>query len=228
VSEKARYDEIAEWYETEFLDRQQVQAGVDLCGSDPLGIRAALSELLGRGSGRCLEIGCGTGANAPVIRGLGWTPIGVDLSAPMLRYSGDRLPVAQADAAHLPLRDATVPTAVAVMVHTDMPAYPRVVREVSRVLHSGGTFVHIGIHPCFCGSFANRAKATEILIRPGYLTPHHTRTSWTTAGLRSKVGAVHRPLPDLLHAIVDAGLTLERFTEGGQPTPVVLAIRARK
>ncbi len=39
---------------------------------------------------------------------------------------------------------------------------------------------------------------------------------------------MHRPLPDLLHAFLDAGLTLERFTEGGAPTPTVLAIRARK
>lgn len=43
-----------------------------------------------------------------------------------------------------------------------------------------------------------------------------------------KVSATHLPLPALLHAFLDAGLTLERLTEGGQPTPTVLAVRACK
>jgi hypothetical protein len=38
----------------------------------------------------------------------------------------------------------------------------------------------------------------------------------------------HFPLPDLLAAFIDAGLTLEKFAEGGQPVPVTLAVRARK
>jgi hypothetical protein len=46
--------------------------------------------------------------------------------------------------------------------------------------------------------------------------------------VRDKVGAAHFPLPRLLGTFTDAGLTLDRFTEGGTPTPVVLAIRARK
>jgi hypothetical protein len=31
-----------------------------------------------------------------------------------------------------------------------------------------------------------------------------------------------------MHAFLNAGLTLERFSESGEPTPVVLAIKARK
>jgi len=42
-----------------------------------------LRDLLGAGKGPCLEIGCGTGEWAAMVRGLGWTPIGVDLSAGM-------------------------------------------------------------------------------------------------------------------------------------------------
>jgi hypothetical protein len=55
-----------------------------------------------------------------------------------------------------------------------------------------------------------------------------TKKSWTDKGVRDKVGAAHFPLPDLLNAISDAGLVLERFAEGGAPTPMVLAVRARK
>jgi len=88
--------------------------------------------------------------------------------------------------------------------------------------------VHIGVHPCYCGGFADRGDPAAVVIRPGYLDGHWTKTSWTDQGVRDKVGATHFPLPALFHAFLEAGLTLERFTEGGQPTPVVLAVRARK
>jgi SAM-dependent methyltransferase len=218
----AGYDEIADWYEDEFLARTAA------AGADVLGIERALRELLGPGCGVCLEIGCGTGVRAAQVRSLGWTPAGVDLSAGMLRYAGDRLPVVLADAVRLPVADGCVPAVVGVMVHTDMPDYRGILREAARVLRPGGVLVHVGVHPCFCGGFADRSDPAAIVIRPGYLDGHWTRVSWTDQGVRDKVGATHLPLPALLHAFLDAGLTLERLTEGGQPAPAVLAVRARK
>lgn len=216
----AAYDEIADWYEAEFLGDPAVH--------DPLGIVSTLRELLGEGTGMCLELGCGTGAYAPVVRELGWTPVGVDLSRNMLRYAAQRLPVARVDAAHLPIATQSVAAVIAVMVHTDMPDYDAVLREAARVLKPGGTLVHIGVHPCFCGGFADGTDREAVVIRPGYLDTYWTRDSWTDQGIRDKVGAVHRPLPELLHAVLDAGLTLDRFAEGGEPTPVMFAIRAHQ
>jgi SAM-dependent methyltransferase len=216
----AACDEIADWYEEQFLD--------GLREGDPLGIDRALRDLLGEGSGLCLEIGCGTGAHAARVRELGWTPVGVDLSAGMLRHAQGRLPVARADAGRLPIRDGSVSAAIAVMVHTDMPLYPAVLREAARVLRPGGVFVHVGVHPCFCGGFADRGDLDAVVIRPGYLDGHWTKASWTDQGVRDKVGATHWPLPELMHGFLDAGLTFERFAEGGKPTPVVLAVKARR
>jgi ubiquinone/menaquinone biosynthesis C-methylase UbiE len=213
----AGYDEIADWYEEQFLASQR---------DDPIGVDRALRGLLGAGRGVCLEIGCGTGVHAATVRDLGWTPVGVDLSAGMLRHARGRLPTARADAARLPIADTSVPAVIAVMVHTDMPGYPAVLREVARVLRRGGVFVHVGVHPCFCGGFADRGDPEAVVIRPGYLEGHWTTNSWTTQGIRDKVGATHYPLPELLHAFLAAGLNLDRFTEGGTPTPTVLAIRA--
>ncbi|MGP3967432.1 class I SAM-dependent methyltransferase [Streptomyces sp. 6N223] len=219
----AAYDEIADWYEGEFLART--------AGGDPIGVDRALRGLLGAGEGRpCLEIGCGTGVHAATVRELGWRPLGVDLSAGMLRHARarGRLPVARANAEALPVRDAAVPAVVAAMVHTDMPGYPAVLREAARVLRPGGVFVHVGVHPCFCGGFADRSDPEAVVIRPGYLHGHWTKESWTDQGIRDKVGAVHFPLPALLNAVLDAGLVLDRFAEGGGPSPMVLALRARK
>ncbi|WP_329381237.1 class I SAM-dependent methyltransferase [Streptomyces sp. NBC_01716] len=217
----AAYDEIADWYEREFL-------GVTDTGhEDPLGLGDLIGELLGEGTGMCLEIGCGTGIHAARVRALGRTPVGVDFSAGMLRHASGRLPVARADAERLPFRDGSVPAVIAVMVHTDMPGYPAVLREVARVLRPGGVFVHIGVHPCFCGGFADRSDPDVVVVRPGYLDGHWTTDSWTDRGVRDKVGATHRPLPELLHAFLDAGLTPERFAESGGPTPVVLAAKTR-
>ncbi|WP_219508127.1 class I SAM-dependent methyltransferase [Nonomuraea ceibae] len=213
----AAYDEIADWYE-----------GVFLTAGDPLGAQRVLRDLLGEGRGACLEIGCGTGVHAAALRGLGWTPAGVDLSAGMLRHARDRLPAVRGDAARLPVRDACLPAAVAVLAHTDMPDYPAVLREAARVLRPGGVLVHVGLHPCFCGGFADRGDPEAVVIRPGYLDRHWTKESWTGEGVRAKVGASHWPVAELLNAFVAAGLTPERFAESGGPVPAVLAVRARK
>ncbi|NEC87700.1 class I SAM-dependent methyltransferase [Streptomyces sp. SID12501] len=219
---KAAYDEIADWYETEFLARTPGDG-------HPLSLGGLLRDLLGEGGGTCLEIGCGTGVHAAPVRELGWTPVGIDLSGRMLAHARGRLPVARADAERLPLRDESVPAVIAMMVHTDMPGYPAVLREAARVLQPGGTFVHVGVHPSFCGGFADFSDPEAVVIRPGYLdSGYWTKKSWTNKGVRDKVGAMHRPLPELLHAFLDAGLKLTRFAEGGAPTPIVLAVKATK
>jgi SAM-dependent methyltransferase len=218
----AAYDEIADWYEHEFLTRSEP-------GSDPMGINAALRSLLGRGTGAtCLEIGCGTGIWAAAIRDLGWTPLGIDVSAAMLRHAARRLAAVQADALRLPIGDATMPAVATIMAHTDMPAYRAVVAEAARVVRPGGVIVHIGVHPCFCGGFADRSDPEAVVVRPGYIDSHWTKDSWTDQGIRDKVGASHMPLSSLLNSFVDAGLTLDRLAEGGEPVPITLAVRAIK
>jgi ubiquinone/menaquinone biosynthesis C-methylase UbiE len=214
----ASYDEIATWYEEEFLGGRPVELDTAL--------GHALGELLGPGRGICVDVGCGTGAFGAAIAALGWTPIGFDVSSGMLDYARGRLPIARADVARLPLADRSAEAAVALMVHTDMPDYPAVLREVVRVLRPGGRFVHVGVHPCFCGGFADRSDHDAIVIRPGYVDSHWTTASYTTAGLRAKVGATHWPLSSLLDQFVRAGLRFEAFAEVGSPTPIALSIAA--
>jgi SAM-dependent methyltransferase len=227
VPATAPYDEIADWYETVFLARQRAapQPGGF---ADALGIERAVVELLDAGTGRCLEIGCGTGVYGPRLRQLGWRPVGIDLSMGMLRHARGRLPAAQGDAARLPFPPGSVDAVLTVMVHTDLPDYAPVLAEAWRVLRPGGRFVHVGVHPCFCGGFADRTDPAAVVIRPGYLDGSWTTDSWTDQGIRDKVGATHVPLAELLGLPLAAGFRLEAVTEGGAPTPVVLAARWRK
>ena len=223
----APYDDVAEWYESVFLVRQRAAPTADGF-ADSLGIDRALVELLGQGSGTCLEVGCGTGIYAERIRSLGRQPIGIDLSAGMLRHGAQRLPVVRGDATRLPFASSSVDAAATVMVHTDLPSYEPVLAEIHRVLRPGTPFVHIGVHPCFCGGFADRADLERIVIRRGYVDGCWTTESWTDQGLRDKVGATHRPLASLLNAMLAAGFALEELSEGGEPTPTVLSARLRK
>jgi ubiquinone/menaquinone biosynthesis C-methylase UbiE len=222
MAKTALYDEIADWYEGTFLPAHHAQG-------DPLEYDRLVPELLGPGEGPLLEVGCGTGDHSARFRGLGWTPVGIDLSARMLGYGRTKLPAARADAEQLPFADGTFGVAATMMVHTDMPGYATVLREIARVLKPGGVLLHVGVHPCFCGGFADWSNRPDVLIQSGYLDGGSwTKRSYTTAGVRDKIGAAHFPLPRLLHMVTDAGLALERFGEGGSPTPVVLALRARK
>ena len=221
----APYDEIADWYEDEFLtDRSE--DGLPM--SDPIGVDGSLCEMLGQGVGASLEIGCGTGTHAARIRSLGWSPLGIDISAGMLRHARTRLPIARANGESLPFGDSSFTSVAAVMIHTDVPDYRIVLGEAWRVLAPGGRFVHIGVHPCFCGGFVDRTDPEAIVVRPGYLNGHWTKESWTDQGVRDKVGAVHLPLPTLLQLFVDAGFALDGIREGGDPIPTVLAVRALK
>jgi len=229
---QAAYDDIADWYENEFLKLQRSNSP-DQEFADGLGIDRALVELLGTGDGVCLEVGCGTGIYAERVASLGWTPVGVDISSGMLGYAKERLPVALGDGCHLPFPDNSIPAAITAMVHTDVPIYPEMLSEIARVLEPGGVFVHIGVHPCFCGSFADRADRPTVVIQPGYLESGWTPGRGPEEGelgkdgqVRDKVGAGHLNLADLLNLFPASGLAVERFAEGYEPTPITLSIRA--
>lgn len=216
----AAYDEIADWYAEytsrvgEFTDR----------------VDCMLHRLLGEGSGRCVDLCCGTGAHASALGELGWQVVGIDLSREQLRHAVHRLPVACADAAALPIGSGRVEAVAAILCHTDVGDYAAVVREAARVLAPGGSFVHIGVHPCFAGAFADRSDVHRLIIDSGYHRRERRFDSFTDQGVRVRVGATHTPLPNLLHTALDAGLVIEQVTEAGPAgaLPDIFGFSARK
>jgi SAM-dependent methyltransferase len=215
----ARYDEWADWYEDYIQGAARSFTGRT---SD------ALTQVLGRGSGPVLDVACGTGFYAPVLRRLGWTPLGMDLSRGQLRYARARMPAVAADAARPPLRPGTLAAVAAVMCHTDIDDYAAAVRALSPALRPGGVFAHVGVHPCYTGAFADRSDPARVLITAGYWRRERRFDAWTPHGVRGRVGATHLPLGDLLNAMTAAGLSIERVIEARSPVPDVLAVRCRR
>lgn len=220
----ARYDGIADWYDTEFQPAPLESETWDV-----------LSRLLGEGSGSLLDVGCGTGAYAAGLASLGWDYTGVDASEDMLRRAEARgVRVVRGDGAALPFDDASFDAAVSIFTHTDFDDFAGVVREIARVLRAGAPFVYVGVHPCFVGPHSvydvDRA-APE--IHPGWYrlvgrydeAPGIQRGS----GVRIRVGASHLPLALFLQSFVDAGLQLERVEEpAGREYPFGLGFRWRR
>ena len=218
---KARYDEIADWYDAE-------------CANTALGeaARKIALRLLGDGSGRLLDVGCGGGAHALEFAERGWKVMGVDISPAQLELARRRgVEVVEADAAALPFDDASFDAAVSMFTHTDVNDFAGLLREVARVLRPPGRFVYLGIHPCFVGPHAFVHDRDVPELHPGYRDASYRTEApgiWE-AGVRAKVGAWHLPLGRFIQLFLDAGLTLERFEEPeGRDYPYIVALRARR
>lgn len=218
----ARYDPHADWYE-DFRPALNA-AEVDV-----------LRRFLGRrsGHGRCLDLGCGSGAAIPELVGLGWTVTGVDISERMLDRARARVPkaeLARAPAEALPFHDESFDAVVSIWTHTDVDDFSAMLREAARVLRPRAPLIYMGAHPCFVGPHSRFIGAEGVpTLLSGYL-----RTGWydhgpaiRPEGLRSKVGAVHIPLGPFLQAFLDSGFQILSVEElGSGDYPYVIALRA--
>ncbi|TDD63095.1 SAM-dependent methyltransferase [Kribbella antibiotica] len=217
---KARYDGLADWYDDRFV-----------VGAEPH--QPGLLELLGQGSGPCLDIGCGTGRNFETIRASGREVIGTDFSADQLRLARGRTsgPLFVSDAAALPIADESFDTAMIMWIHTDVEDFDLVLREATRILRPGGVLVVYGVHPAFNGPHVIYNEDDSRTIHPTYRQGgwHEDSPAWGEDGIRRRVGMHHVPLAEYLNAFLATGLTLERFIEPERfGVPHALAVRATK
>jgi ubiquinone/menaquinone biosynthesis C-methylase UbiE len=220
----ARYDGIADWYDTEFqpapLDSETWEV---------------LIRLLGEGSGPLLDVGCGTGAYAAGLAALGWDYTGVDASEDMLRRARAKgATVMQADANALPFEDASFDAVISVCTNTDLDDVAAAVREVARVLRPNAPFVCLAVHPCFVGPHSVYDPEGGV---PQFHAGWYRRVGrydeapgiWRSSGVRIRVGAGHLPLGLFLQTFLDAGLRLERIEEPeGREYPFILGLRWRR
>lgn len=213
----ARYDGHADWY-----DAWAQSSGASFMAA----ARGALEELVPEDSGLAVDVGCGTGLHADVVRRRGFTVLGLDYSADQLRLARPRMGVVRADARALPLRSGSARLVFSMLTHTDVDGFDRLVEQSVRVLAPGGVFVYVGVHPCFVSPFAERLP-DGVRLHPGYREGGwQTPTAFTGDGVRRRVGVHHLSLEQLLTALLHPDARLERITErGGAAVPEVLAIR---
>ena len=217
-----RYDGLAEWY-------QEFRPSMTPDEID------ALRRLLGPPGGRCLDVGCGTGVATAAVAELGWSAVGVDLSADMLEVARSRgLEVVQGSADALPFADRNFDAAVSVWTHIDVDEFPAAVREIARVLRPQAPLIYIGGHPCFVGPHALFLSGEGVPeLHPGYRDSRRYDSSVpgvaNPEGLRARVGGVHLPLAAFLNAFLSVRFRIERFEElGDRDYPHVVALRARR
>lgn len=219
----ARYDGLADWYET-WSERAAV-AGFSAEAAE------AVLRLLGPGPGRCLDVGCGGGRLVVALAEAGWAATGVDLSEDQLRVARRRAgdaaeALVQADAASLPFGEGEFDAVVSTFTHTDLDNPGEAFRESARVLRAGGRFVYAGAHPCFVGPYAH-ATEDGVLVPPGYWDERlHFDAPGFGDGVRRLAGARHVPLAGLLNHVAAAGLGLDRVEEVRGDPPGILAFRA--
>lgn len=218
----ARYDGFADWYDAELADTELGQSA-----------RHIVARLLGDGSGRVVDVGCGTGLLAVALGRLGWSVTGIDISEDQLRLARARGVDAQlADAHELPFSDGSFDGAVSFFTHTDVDNFALVLKEIARVVKRGSPVVYVGVHPCFVGPHSRFAFAEGTpVLHPGYWrTRRYTEAPGISpTGLRAKVGATHLTLGLFMQAFLEAGFRLEHFEEpGGREYPYLVALRCRR
>jgi SAM-dependent methyltransferase len=216
----ARYDGHADWYEA-WARSDGAEAMVS--------VQAVLDGLIPAGAGLAVDVGCGTGLHAETVRRRGYRLVGVDFSADQLRLARSRMPVLRADARALPLRSGVAQVSFSVLTHTDIDSFERLVDESVRVLAPGGSFVYVGVHPCFVSPVAERLT-DGVRVHPGYRdTGWQPPTPFTGSAVRSRVGVHHLSLENLLTAAVHPEAPLEVVVErGGAAVPEFLAFRLRR
>lgn len=102
---------------------------------------ARLLELLGKNSGKLLDIGCGPGVTTPAIMNLGWQYEGMDISEKMIEEARVRVPNTifhVASVEHIPAKNATYDAVVAMGLVEYVENDSVAIREMSRVLRPGG------------------------------------------------------------------------------------------
>jgi SAM-dependent methyltransferase len=174
--------------------------------------RPRLLELLPPPGLLTVDVGCGEGRLARELRGLGHRVLGVEASPRLAAAARDGSPpvdVVEADAAALPLDDATADLAVASMSLLNIADLDAAVGEVARVLVPGGRLCFSTVHPL------RSVVSARSLLDPAasYFARHEFGEQRTRGGLTMTFWDVHRPLSALLGAFEHAGLLLEAVRE---------------
>jgi SAM-dependent methyltransferase len=199
-------------------------------------------ELLPAPSGLTLDLGCGEGRFPRDLKARGYEVIGVDASKTLIEHARLADPDGDyrvADAAELPLADASVQLVTALLSLHDMDDMLGAVNEAARVLVPGGRLCASVVHPINSGGhFASSVPDAPFVMTESYLEERRYTDAVERDGLPMTFTSLHRPLEAYFDAVESAGLLVERLAEVPDTTaatgdrwqriPLFLHIRAVK
>lgn len=172
--------------------------------------------------GSVLDVGCGEGRLPRDLKARGYEVIGVDGSVTLIEHARELDPDGDyrvADAAVLPLADASVRLVTAFMSLHDIDDMPAAVREIARVLRPGGHLCAAVMHPtASSGRFVERTPDAPFVIRDSYFATRRYADAVERDGLPMTFTSNHRPLEAYFEALEAAGLLVERLIEVGDST----------
>jgi SAM-dependent methyltransferase len=166
---------------------------------------------------RVVDIGCGEGRLVRDLTARAYEVIGVDASETMIAAAREADPEGQyhlADAASVPLPDASADLVTAFMSLHDVDDIDGAVREIARLLVPRGRLRAAVVHPiASAGRFASRDDDAVFEIRGSYLDERSYSDTVERDGLTMTFTSRHRPLERIARAILDAGLLLDHVAE---------------
>ena len=179
-----------------------------------------------------LDIGCGEGRLTRHLKQLGHNIVGIDASPSLVaaaRELDPSLDVRLADAAALPLEEASADLAIAFMSLHDMDAMPVAVKEVARVLEPGGRFCAAIVHPInSAGRFESDSADGSFIIKRNYFAMFNYSDTVERDGLSMTFHSQHRPLEAYFVALENAGLIVEALREPAIPDDAIISDRGRR
>lgn len=186
----------------------------------------AVCELLPEVRGkRVLDLACGTGRYARILRERGARVIAFDFSLEMLARGENNFARAQADLAALPLRDASADVIVCGLAVGHVEHLEGALAEMKRVLAPQGTLVYSDFHAA-----TRKWKRTFRAKNRTYAVQHFPRTeaehrrAVERAGLKAEIVQVAQVTNELARANTRA----QEFRAQWGDTPVALVVRAVK
>jgi len=168
-----------------------------------------------------VDIGCGEGRLTRHLKALGYAIVGIDSSPSLIaaaRALDPSMDMRVADAAALPLEDASADLAIAFMSLHDIDAMPVAVHEIARVLERGGRLCLAIVHPInSAGRFETEQGDAPFVIKGDYLRPFSYSDKVDRDGLSMTFHSQHRPLEAYFLALEEAGFLVETLREPGVP-----------
>jgi len=179
--------------------------------------RDAFLEFIGRGGGDVLDVGCGEGRVSREFKTLGYRVTALDTVAQLVeaaREADSADDYVVADGKKMPFEDGRFDKAVAYNVLMDVENVPATLKEIGRVLKTGGELIISLVHPFRDrGRFAGPELDAPFVLEGSYFGTERFEGMEERDGLRMEFAGWSQPLESYAAALEAAGFAITALRE---------------